>query len=151
MKIKVLFTAIALFIGISAFAQYDINAAVAEHKAEVEASIKKLNGNGKHNAGPEPFKDFIAKFSTDEAFMNERIALKPADREKYADLLTPSTFTAKLPVIADNEGMDDVFYQVWDEMQFHTVHLNACWDGVLQNNFVFMRKNGKWFLDHITD
>lgn len=110
-----------------------------------------MNGNDKHNAGPEPFKEFIAKFSTDENFMNERIALDAAAREKYADLLTPATFTAKLPVIADNGGTEDVYYQIWDEMQFHTVHLNCCWDGVLENNIIFMKKNGKWYLDSITD
>ena len=151
MKLRNIIAGLALLAAVSVSAQYDLNAAAEEYKAEVEASIKKMNGNDKHNAGPEPFKEFIAKFSTDENFMNERIALDAAAREKYADLLTPSTFTAKMPVIADNNGTEDVYYQIWDEMQFHTVHLNCCWDGVLENNFIFMKKNGKWYLDSITD
>lgn len=151
MKLKNIITGLALLAAVSGSAQYNLNAAAEEYKAEVEASIKKMNGNDKHNSGPEPFKEFITKFSTDENFMNERIALDAAAREKYADLLTPSTFTAKLPVIADNNGTEDVYYQIWDEMQFHTVHLNCCWDGVLENNIIFMKKNGKWYLDAITD
>lgn len=151
MKLKSIIAGFALLAAVSVSAQYDLNAAAEEYKTEVEASIKKMNGNDKHNSGPEPFKEFIAKFSTDENFMNERIALDAASREKYADLLTPSTFTAKLPVIADNGGTEDVYYQIWDEMQFHTVHLNCCWDGVLENNIIFMKKNGKWYLDSITE
>lgn len=151
MKLKNIITGLALLAAVSGSAQYNLNAAAEEYKAEVEASIKKMNGNDKHNSGPEPFKEFITKFSTDENFMNERIALDAAAREKYADLLTPSTFTAKLPVIADNNGTEDVYYQIWDEMQFHTVHLNCCWDGVLENNIIFMKKNGKWYLDSITE
>lgn len=151
MKLRNIIAGLALLAAVSVSAQYDLNAAAEEYKAEVEASIKKMNGNDKHNAGPEPFKEFIAKFSTDENFMNERIALDAAAREKYADLLIPATFTAKLPVIADNGGTEDVYYQIWDEMQFHTVHLNCCWDGVLENNIIFMKKNGKWYLDSITD
>lgn len=151
MKLRNIITGLALLAAVSVSAQYGLNAAAEEYKTEVEASIKKMNGNDKHNSGPEPFKEFIAKFSTDENFMNERIALDAAAREKYADLLTPSTFTAKLPVIADNNGTEDVYYQIWDEMQFHTVHLNCCWDGVLENNIIFMKKNGKWYLDSITE
>lgn len=151
MKLRNIITGLALLAAVSVSAQYYLNAAAEEYKTEVEASIKKMNGNDKHNSGPEPFKEFIAKFSTDENFMNERIALDAAAREKYADLLTPSTFTAKLPVIADNNGTEDVYYQIWDEMQFHTVHLNCCWDGVLENNIIFMKKNGKWYLDSITE
>ncbi len=151
MKLRNIIAGLALLAAVSVSAQYDLNAAAEEYKAEVEASIKKMNGNDKHNAGPEPFKEFIAKFSTDENFMNERIAIDAAAREKYADMLTPSTFTAKMPVIADNNGTEDVYYQIWDEMQFHTVHLNCCWDGVLENNIIFMKKNGKWYLDSITD
>lgn len=151
MKITTFIAALMLSVPSVALAQYDLNASLAEHRTEVEESIAKMQGNGNQNAGPEPFKDFIAKFSTDSTFMNERIGLDAASRERYADLLTPDTFTAKLPVIADNNGIDDVYYQIWDEMQFHTVHLNCCWDGVLENNFIFMKKNGKWYLDQITE
>lgn len=151
MKLKNIIAGFALLTVTAASAQYDLKTAAEEYKTQVEASIKKMNGNDKHNAGPEAFKDFIAKFSTDEAFMNERIALDDKAREKYADLLTPSTFTAKLPAIADNDGSEDIYYQIWDEMQFHTVHLNCCWDGVLENNIIFMKKDGKWYLETITD
>ncbi|MBD5246905.1 MAG: hypothetical protein HDS54_01890 [Barnesiella sp.] len=151
MKIRNIITALALLACVSASADYDLNAAAEAYNAEVAASIEKMNGNDKHNAGPEPFKEFIARFSTDEDFMNSRIALDDASREKYSSLLTPDTFTAKMPVIADNEGTDDIYYQVWDEMQFHTVHLNCCWDGVLDHNIIFTRKDGKWYLDTITD
>lgn len=141
----------ALMAAAAASAQYDLNAAAEQYKTEVEESIAKMNSDDNHNAGPEPFKDFIAKFSTDTDFMNSRIALSDADRAKFADLLTPSTFTAKLPVIAENDGVEDVYYQIWDEMQHHTVHLNCCWDGVLAHNFIFMKKNGKWYLDQVTE
>lgn len=151
MKLRTLLAGLALMAVAAASAQYDLNAAAEGYKAEVEASIIKMNGNDKHNAGPEPFKEFIGKFSTDSTFMNQRISLSDADRAKFARLLTPSTFTAKMPVIADNNGSDDVYYQIWDEMQFHTVHLNCCWDGILENNFIFMKKNGKWYLDQITE
>lgn len=149
MKLKSIIAASLLTISASAMAQYDLNASVAEHATEVQESIDRLNGNGKHNLAPEPFKDFLAKFSSDPQFMDSRISLSTADKEKNASLLVPETFSAKAPQIMLNEGVEDVYYQIWDEMQFHTVHLNCCWDGILDHDIVFERKNGKWYLTQI--
>lgn len=149
MKIKFFLAASMLALSATAMAQYDLSASVAEHTTEVNESVARLNADGKHNLAPEPFKVFIAKFSTDPEFMASRINLSPADKEKNASLLVPETFTARLPEIMSNEGNDDVYYQVWDEMQAHTVHLNCCWDGILDHDIVFERKTGKWYLTQI--
>lgn len=150
MKLRNFVAAIALFAVMSVSA-YDLQAVAEDYKTEVEASIVKMESEGKHNTGAESFKDFIAKFSTDEDFMNERISLNEQARAKCAHLLVPETFTAKMPEIKEHDGVDDVYYQVWEEMQANIVHLNCCWDGVLENNIVFKRVNGKWYLDAITE
>lgn len=149
MKIRTIIASIAMLASSAAMAQYDLNAAAEGYRAEVDESVKKMEGSGNHNLAPEPFKEFIAKFSTDSAFMESRTSLTEADKEKFAPLLTPSTFEAKAPVIADNNGTDDVYYQIWDEMQFHTVHLDCCWDGVLEYVIIFERKSGRWHLTQI--
>lgn len=52
MKLRNIITGLALLAAVSVSAQYDLNAAAEEYKTEVEASIKKMNGNDKHNSGP---------------------------------------------------------------------------------------------------
>lgn len=146
---RLLLAGVGMACAMSVSAQYDLNAAAEEYGQEVKASIVKMEGAGKQNQGPEPFKQFIEKFSTDSAFMASRITLPAAQAEKYAHLLKPSTFEAKMPVIMDNEGADDIYYQLWDEMQFHTVHLDCLWDGIIAYVIIFDRKNGKWSLAEI--
>lgn len=149
MKIRTFLFGLLTMLPATAMAQYDLNAAAAEHAQEVTESIEKMNAPGKQNDGPEAFKVFIEKFSTDPEFMNSRIDLPENVKASNADLLVPENFQAKMPEIRDNEGMEDVYYQVWDEMQFHTVHLSCCWDGIIERDYVFMRKNGKWYLSQI--
>lgn len=52
MKLKSIIAGFALLMSLGASAQYDLNAAAEEYKADVEASVRKMNGNDKHNAGP---------------------------------------------------------------------------------------------------
>lgn len=151
MKLKHFFIALTLMAFKPAVAQIDVEASLEQYRQEVAQSVIKMQGDGKQNAAPEPFKDFIKKFSSDEAFMESRIALPTGEREKFSGLLTLETFTAKEPVVRENEGIDDIYYQIWDEMQFHTVHLDCCWDGILEHTIIFDRKNGKWYLTQILE
>lgn len=119
----------------------------AQTAADVEATNKKMMAASTPcNQGPEPFKDFIAKFSTDEAFMNSRLKLSDAEREKYAAVLVPSEFTAKKPFPKDG----DEWYQAWGELQFAKAYLMCGWvDSFVDYIFEFTRQNGQWYLSKI--
>lgn len=122
-------------------------AANAQTAAEVEATNKKmLAASTPCNQGPEAFKDFIAKFSTDQAFMESRIKLSPELKEKYASVLVPGEFTAKAPFDKDGEE----WYQAWGELQWGKVYLQCGWvDSYVEYIFQFNREGGQWYLSNI--
>lgn len=119
----------------------------AQTKAEVEASNKKmLAASTPCNKAPEAFKDFIAKFSTDQEFLNSRLKLSPEQRSKYADLLVPDNFIAKAPFDKDGEE----FFQMWGELQYNKAYLECGWvDSYVEHIFEFIRDGGKWYLGKI--
>lgn len=121
--------------------------AVAQTAAEVEATNKRmLSASTPCNQGPEAFKDFIAKFSTDRDFMESRIKLSAEQRQQYANLLEPSEFTAKKPFDKDGEE----WYQSWGELQFAKAYLECGWvDSYVEYIFEFIRENGKWYLGKV--
>ena len=138
-KKSIIVAAFALIAGITPL--------MAQTAAEVEATNKKmLAASTPCNQGPEAFKDFIAKFSTDNEFMDSRLKLSPELREKYASVLVPSEFTAKKPFEKDGEE----WYQAWGELQFGKAYLMCGWvDSYVEYIFEFTRQNGKWFLSNI--
>lgn len=119
----------------------------AQTAAEVEATNKKMMAASTAcNQGTEPFKNFIAKFSTDKEFMESRIKLSAEQREKYAAELVPETFTAKTPFAKDG----DEWYQDWGELQYNKTYLECGWvDSYVEYIFVFERKDGKWYLSDV--
>ena len=115
MKAKSLIIAIvALFMGVAS-----MNAQTAK---EVQATITKMESKtALCNKGPEAFNTFIAKFSTDEEFMNSRIKLeKESQLTEFAELFVPSNFTAKEPFAKDG----DMYYQSWGELQYQKTYLD---------------------------
>lgn len=81
-----------------------IGAMSAQTADEVNASVKKMESAATDcNQGAEPFRSFIAKFSTDKDFMESRLKISDSQRSQFADLLTPATFTAKTPFDKDGE------------------------------------------------
>lgn len=119
----------------------------AQTASEIEASTKKMMAPSTPcNQGPEAFKDFIAKFSTDREFMESRNGLSAELREKYASVLSPEEFTAKTPFEKDG----DEWYQEWGELQFGRVYLMCGWvDSYVEYIFEFTRKDGKWYLTNV--
>ena len=140
MKIKSAIIALAF----TAIGFSSMNAQTAE---EVQATVKQMESSSALcNKGPEAFKTFIAKFSTDEEFMKSRIKLDDAQREEFANLLVPSNFTAKEPFAKDG----DMFYQSWGELQYQKTYLDCGWvDSFVTHTFQFERFGGKWYLANI--
>ena len=140
MKAKSLIIAIvALFMGVAS-----MNAQTAK---EVQATITKMESKtALCNKGPEAFNTFIAKFSTDEEFMNSRIKLSDAQRAEFAELLVPSNFTAKEPFAKDG----DMYYQSWGELQYQKTYLDCGWvDSYVTHTFQFERFDGVWYLHKV--
>lgn len=140
MKLKSLIIAIvAMFIASSSLS--------AQTAKEVQATVAKMESSSALcNKGPEPFKTFIAKFSTDEEFMKSRLKLSEAQSTEFADLLVPSNFTAKEPFEKDG----DMYYQSWGELQYQKTYLDCGWvDSYVTHTFLFERFDGKWYLHRI--
>lgn len=141
MKAKSLIIAIvALFMGVAS-----MNAQTAK---EVQATITKMESKtALCNKGPEAFNTFIAKFSTDEEFMNSRIKLeKESQLTEFAELFVPSNFTAKEPFAKDG----DMYYQSWGELQYQKTYLDCGWvDSYVTHTFQFERIDGVWYLRNI--
>ncbi|MBQ4345113.1 MAG: hypothetical protein IJC40_04340 [Muribaculaceae bacterium] len=116
----------------------------AQTVAEIEETVARFNNPSTPcNQGGEAFNDFIAKFSTDQEFLNSRLKLTEAQKSEYAELLVPENFTAKLPFAKD----DDMFYQAWGELQFNSAYLDCGWvDSYCTHTFEFKRIGGKWYL-----
>lgn len=140
MKLKSLIIAIvAMFIASSSLS--------AQTAKEVQATVAKMESSSALcNKGPEPFKTFIAKFSTDEEFMKSRLKLSEAQSTEFADLLVPSNFTAKEPFEKDG----DMYYQSWGELQYQKTYLDCGWvDSYVTHTFLFERFDGKWYLHRV--
>lgn len=140
MKLKSLIIAIvAMFIASSSLS--------AQTAKEVQATVAKMESSSVLcNKGPEPFKTFIAKFSTDEEFMKSRLKLSEAQSTEFADLLVPSNFTAKEPFEKDG----DMYYQSWGELQYQKTYLDCGWvDSYVTHTFLFERFDGKWYLHRV--
>lgn len=119
----------------------------AQTAKEVQATVAKMESSSALcNKGSEPFKTFIAKFSTDEEFMKSRLKLSEAQSTEFADLLVPSNFTAKEPFEKDG----DMYYQSWGELQYQKTYLDCGWvDSYVTHTFLFERFDGKWYLHRI--
>lgn len=132
------------------FAQMSQEEIIKSYNADVNESIELMqNPSEPWNSG-EAFSSFIKKFSTDEEFMKSRIKLTAAQQSEYKDLLVPSNFEAKLPFQKEDAEEGDLYYQMWGEMQYSTVHLDCGWvDSYYTHTFEFKRLGGKWFLSKI--
>lgn len=138
---KTLLIALAMILGIASAAQ-------AQTAAEVKASdAKMMAAKTPCNGAPEAFKTFIRKFSTDKDFMTSRLSLTPEQRATYAEILVPSSFTAKTPFDKDGEE----YYQAWGELQYNKVYLCCGWvDSYDTHTFEFTRgQGGLWYLSKI--
>ena len=120
----------------------------AQTAAEVNATQKKMTAaTAPCNKGPESFKTFIEKFNSDAEFLNSRVAIDDAQREKFASLLVPGNFCAKTPA---PKG-DDEWYQSWGEIQYNKVYLDCGWvDSYVEHTFEFVRNaKGEWTLGKV--
>ena len=76
---------IARFLIALAVAVMGVASVQAQTAAEVKASVAKMSAaKAPCNQGPESFKSFIEKFNTDQAFIDERLAVTPEQKEKFA-------------------------------------------------------------------
>lgn len=145
MKLKSLLIAGALLIAGSAMAQTPEQQRIIDLTIpDVNESVELFNDPATPcNQGPEAFKDFIAKASTDQEFLNSRIKLTAAQKSEYAQLLVPENFTAQLPFMKDNQ----IYVQMWGELQYNTAYLDCGWaDSYYTHTFEFKRQGGKWYL-----
>lgn len=119
----------------------------AQTKTEIDQSAARMeNPSTPCNKGGEPFKQFIAKFSSDADFMQSRLKLSEAQATEFKDLLVPSNFRAMGPVARN----DDEWYQMWDELQFNTTYLSCGWvDSFVEHVYEFKRIGDKWYLAKI--
>lgn len=138
---------IARFLIALAVAVMGVASVQAQTAAEVKASVAKMSAaKAPCNQGPESFKSFIEKFNTDQAFIDERLAVTPEQKEKFASILTPGNFEAKAPFAKDG----DEYYQMWGEVQWGKVYLDCGWvDSYVTHTFEFIRKDGKWYLGKV--
>lgn len=136
MKKLLLTLSLAAFLGIATTG--------AQTKAEIDQSVTRMESSSAPcNQGTEPFKQFIAKFSTDKSFMESRLKLTDAQMTEFAELLTPANFMAMGPVARDN----DEWYQAWDEIQRNSVYLSCGWvDSFTEHIYEFKRIGEKWYL-----
>lgn len=119
----------------------------AQTASDVNASVKRMESASTDcNQGAEPFRKFIAKFSTDKEFMESRLKISDSQRSQFADLLTPGTFTAKEPFAKDGEE----YYQAWGELQRNSAYLDCGYvDSFSDHTFEFKRIGEKWYLAKI--
>lgn len=148
MKLKSLFVAASMLCAVSSFAQTPEQQRIIDLTIpDVEASIELFNDpSTPSNMGPEAFKSFIAKASTDQAFLDSRIKLSDEQKAEYNDILIPENFTAQLPYMKDEQ----IYVQMWGELQSNTAYLDCGWaDSYYTHTFEFRRQGGKWYLTKI--
>lgn len=119
----------------------------AQTAADVEASVKRMESKAADcNQGAEPFSGFIAKFSTDKDFMESRLKISDEQRNRFAELLLPEEFVAKVPFAKDG----DQYYQAWGELQRNSAYLDCGFvDSFSDHTFEFKRIGEKWYLAKI--
>ncbi len=148
MKLKSLLIAGAMFIAGSAMAQTPEQQRIIDLTiSDVTESIEIFNDPATpSNYGAEAFKNFIAKASTDQEFLDSRIRLTPEKKAEYAQLLVSENFTTQLPYMKG----DQIYVQMWGELQSNTAYLDCGWaDSYYTHTFVFKRQGGKWYLADI--
>lgn len=132
------------------FAQMSKEEILKSYIADVDESIELMQNPSEKWNSAEAFSSFIKKFSTDEEFMKSRIKLSDAQQKEYSELLVPSNFEAKHPFQKEDAEEGELYYQMWGEMQYSTVHLDCGWvDSYYTHTFEFKRLGGKWYLSKI--
>lgn len=119
----------------------------AQTAADVDVSVKRMeSASADCNQGTEPFRKFIAKFSTDKDFMDSRLRITDSQKSRFAELLTPATFKAMTPFAKDGEE----YYQAWGELQRNSAYLDCGYvDSFSDHTFEFKRIGEKWYLAKI--
>ena len=149
MKRILAFIAGVMFV-MAGYAQMSQAEIIKNYIIEIDESIELMqDASEKWNQG-EAFSEFIQKFSSDEEFMNSRIRLTAAQLSEYKELIVPSNFEAKHPFQREDAEEGELFYQMWGEMQWGTVHLDCGWmDSYYTHTFEFKRNGGKWYLTKV--
>lgn len=133
--------------GYAQMSQEDI---IKNYIIDINESVELMQDASEAWNQSEAFSEFIKKFASDEEFMNSRIRLTAAQATEYKDLLVPSNFEAKHPFQKEDAEEGELFYQMWGEMQWGTVHLDCGWmDSYYTHTFEFKRNGGKWYLTKI--
>lgn len=134
----------------SGYAQMSQEDIIKNYIVDINESVALMQDASEAWNQGEAFCEFIKKFATDEEFMNSRIRLTPAQATEYKDLLVPSNFEAKHPFQKEDAEEGELFYQMWGEMQWGTVHLDCGWmDSYYTHTYEFKRNGGKWYLTKI--
>ena len=149
MKRILAFIAGVMFVMVG-YAQMSQAEIIKNYIIEIDESIELMqDASEKWNQG-EAFSEFIQKFSSDEEFMNSRIRLTASQLSEYKELIVPSNFEAKHPFQREDAEEGELFYQMWGEMQWGTVHLDCGWmDSYYTHTFEFKRNGGKWYLTKV--
>lgn len=139
-----------VMLAIVTHAQMSQQEIIKNYIIDINESVELMqDASEKWNQG-EAFSEFIQKFSSDEEFMNSRIRLTAAQLSEYKELIVPSNFEAKHPFQREDAEEGELFYQMWGEMQWGTVHLDCGWmDSYYTHTFEFKRNGGKWYLTKV--
>ncbi len=149
MKRFILFMA-GVMLATMGYAQMSQEDIIKNYIIDINESVELMQDASEAWNQGEAFSEFIKKFASDEEFMNSRIRLTAAQATEYKDLLVPSNFEAKHPFQKEDAEEGELFYQMWGEMQWGTVHLDCGWmDSYYTHTFEFKRNGGKWYLTKI--
>ena len=149
MKRILAFIAGVMFV-MAGYAQMSQAEIIKNYIIEIDESIELMQDESEAWNQGEAFSEFIKKFATDEEFMNSRIRLTAAQLSEYKELIVPSNFEAKHPFQREDAEEGELFYQMWGEMQWGTVHLDCGWmDSYYTHTFEFKRNGGKWYLTKV--
>lgn len=141
---------VGMMLAIVGYAQMSQAEIIKNYIIDINESVELMQDASEAWNQGEVFSEFIKKFATDEEFMNSRIRLTPAQVTEYKELLVPSNFEAKHPFQKEDAEDGELFYQMWGEMQWGTVHLDCGWmDSYYTHTFEFKRNGGKWYLTKI--
>ena len=141
---------VGMMLAIVGYAQMSQAEIIKNYIIDINESVELMQDASEAWNQGEAFSEVIKKFATDEEFMNSRIRLTPAQVTEYKELLVPSNFEAKHPFQKEDAEDGELFYQMWGEMQWGTVHLDCGWmDSYYTHTFEFKRNGGKWYLTKI--
>ena len=123
----------------------------AQTSRDIKASQKAImDKEAVCNTGTEPFRDFIAKFNGDGAFLAQRTNIDKALEKKYAKVLQPGQLVASGPTERDG----DDWYRKWSAIQPNTVFFDCGWvDSQIVYTLEFTRAsaNEPWFLTRLIE